>query len=77
MRIGNTLLAQSAEAGTWPTLYAATMDIPSGTYVGPGGLFEQRGYPKPVGSTRAARDEQAAARLWDVSEELTGVKYQF
>jgi NAD(P)-dependent dehydrogenase (short-subunit alcohol dehydrogenase family) len=75
MAVGNALLAQSAEAGAWPTLYAATMDIPSGSYVGPDGFQQQRGNPKLVGSTKASRDEAAAARLWDVSEELTGVKY--
>lgn len=77
MAVGNTLLAQSAEAGAWPTLYAATMDLPSGTYIGPNGIREMRGYPKTAGSTRAARDEAAAARLWGISEELTGVKYNF
>jgi NAD(P)-dependent dehydrogenase (short-subunit alcohol dehydrogenase family) len=76
MAVGNTVLAQSAEAGAWPTLYAATMDIPSGSYVGPNGFQQQRGYPKLVGSTAASRDEAAAKRLWKVSEELTGVTYQ-
>jgi NAD(P)-dependent dehydrogenase (short-subunit alcohol dehydrogenase family) len=76
MSVGNTLLAQSAEAGAWPTLYAATMDIPSGSYVGPDGFQQQRGKPKLVGSTAASRDEAAAKRLWDISEELTGVKFQ-
>ncbi|HUP83165.1 MAG TPA: oxidoreductase [Candidatus Limnocylindria bacterium] len=75
MAVGNALLAQSAEAGAWPTLYAATMDIPSGSYVGPDGFQQQRGKPKLVGSTAASRDEAAAKRLWEVSEELTGVRF--
>lgn len=76
MVVGNFLLAQSAEAGAWPTLYAATADIPSGSYVGPNGLMQQRGKAKVVGSTKASRDEAVAKRLWDVSESLTGVTYQ-
>ncbi|MFL6089319.1 MAG: oxidoreductase [Aeromicrobium sp.] len=77
MSVGNALLAQSAEAGAWPTLYAATKDIPSGSYVGPDGLMQQRGKPKLVGSTKASKDEAAASRLWDLSEQLTGVHYKF
>ncbi len=78
MAIGNKLLAQSAEMGALPTLYAATVpDLPGGTYVGPGGRAEQRGYPKVVGAAAKAYDEQAWRRLWEVSEELTGVHYEF
>jgi NAD(P)-dependent dehydrogenase (short-subunit alcohol dehydrogenase family) len=76
--IGNRLLAQSAEMGSLPTLYAATVpDLPGGTFVGPGGRREQRGYPTVVTAVSKAYDEQAWRRLWDVSEELTGVHYQF
>ena len=77
MVVGNALFAQSAEMGALPTLYAATFPgLPGGTYVGPGGLAEQRGHPIVVGATGAARDAEAAARLWEVSEELTGVRYE-
>ena len=76
MWVTNKVIAQSAEMEALPTLYAATFEpLPGGSYVGPDGLFEQRGHPKPVGSTGAARDEQAARRLWEVSEELTGVEF--
>ena len=78
MAIGNKLLAQSADMGALPTLYAATVaDLPGGTYVGPGGRSEQRGYPKIVGAAAKAYDEQAWRRLWEVSETLTGVHYDF
>jgi len=77
MALTNRILAQSQEQGAWPTLYAATMDIPGGSYAGPDGFMEQRGNPKLVGSSGAARDEEKARRLWEVSEELTGVQYQF
>jgi NAD(P)-dependent dehydrogenase (short-subunit alcohol dehydrogenase family) len=75
MWLGNKLLAQSPEAGAWPTLYAATQDIPGGSFVGPDGLGEQRGHPHLVGCSERARDEDDAARLWEISEQLTGVTY--
>ena len=78
MAVGNRLLAQSADLGALPTLYAATVpDLPGGTYVGPGGRSEQRGYPKVVTAAGKAYDEAAWRRLWEVSEELTGVHYEF
>lgn len=76
MALGNQLMAQSADMGALPTLYAAVVDIPSGTYVGPDGLFEQRGHPKVVSSNSASRDLETARRLWDLSEQLTGVTYK-
>jgi len=49
--------------------------VPGGTFVGPDGFAEQRGHPKPVTPSGRARDEATARRLWEVSEELTGVRY--
>jgi NAD(P)-dependent dehydrogenase (short-subunit alcohol dehydrogenase family) len=73
----NLVLAQSADAGALPLLYAATEPgLEGGSYIGPDGIGEFRGHPKPVSPGRAATDEQAAARLWDVSEQLTGVRFQ-
>jgi len=70
------VVMQSAAMGALPTLRAATdPDVVGGEYFGPDGLGEQRGYPKVVGRSRRARDETAARRLWEVSEELTGVHY--
>jgi NAD(P)-dependent dehydrogenase (short-subunit alcohol dehydrogenase family) len=78
MWIGNRVFAQSADMGAEPTLYAATFPgLPGGTYVGPGGMGEQRGHPKVVTAAGKAYDEQAWRRLWEVSEELTGVHYEF
>jgi NAD(P)-dependent dehydrogenase (short-subunit alcohol dehydrogenase family) len=72
MVISNLVVAQSAEMGTLPTLYAATRPgVEGGTYVGPDGFMEQRGYPTAVTPSRAARDEAAGRRLWEVSEKLT------
>ncbi len=61
--------------GALPTLFAATQDIPGGSFVGPDGFGEQRGHPHLVGSNAASRDEDVAAKLWARSEELTGVTY--
>ncbi|MBV9337373.1 MAG: SDR family oxidoreductase [Solirubrobacterales bacterium] len=78
MWIGNKLFAQSADMGALPTLYGATFPgLPGGTYVGPGGPGEQRGHPKVVTAAGKAYDEQAWRRLWNVSEQLSGVRYEF
>ena len=76
MAVTNRLLAQSAEMGTLPELYAATRpNLDGGLFIGPDGFEEQRGHPKVVRPVKAGRDEAVAARLWSVSEELTGVSY--
>ena len=77
-QLGNVIIAQSAEMGALPALYAATApDVPGGSFVGPDGFLEQRGYPHLVTAAGRAYDEDAARRLWEVSEELTGVHYVF
>jgi NAD(P)-dependent dehydrogenase (short-subunit alcohol dehydrogenase family) len=73
MKVGNVVIAQSDEMGALPTLYAATQDLAGGAYAGPGGISEQRGYPKLVGRSPAANDEETARGLWELSERLTGV----
>jgi NAD(P)-dependent dehydrogenase (short-subunit alcohol dehydrogenase family) len=76
MRISNALLAQSAAMGALPTLYAATApEAKGGDFIGPGGLFEMRGWPKRVTSSAASHREEDAARLWEVSEALTGLRF--
>jgi NAD(P)-dependent dehydrogenase (short-subunit alcohol dehydrogenase family) len=75
MQIGNRFIAQSDTSGALPTLYAATQDLPGAGYVGPDGPGELRGAPTLVGRSPAASDPEAARRLWDVSEELTGVAF--
>jgi NAD(P)-dependent dehydrogenase (short-subunit alcohol dehydrogenase family) len=77
MIVTNRLFAQSAEAGALCLLYAATEPgLAGGVYVGPDGLGEGRGHPRVVSPSRAAYDEQVAARLWATSEQLTGVKFE-
>ncbi|MFI5307390.1 MAG: oxidoreductase [Polyangiales bacterium] len=75
-RLGGAMIAQSKERGAWPTLYAATAaDVRGGDFIGPGGPFELAGSPVKVRSSRASHDETAAARLWQISAERTGVSY--
>jgi NAD(P)-dependent dehydrogenase (short-subunit alcohol dehydrogenase family) len=73
--LGNRFVAQDENGGAEPTLYAALADIPGDSYAGPGGLLELRGAPKLVGRTKAAKDTDVARRLWEVSEQLTGVTF--
>ncbi len=75
MRVGNTLFAQNAYMGALPTLYAATQDLPGDAYIGPGGVGEMRGYPALAGRSDAAKDRETGRRLWELSEELTGVRF--
>lgn len=74
--IGNRILAQPAEMGALPTLYAATApNLPNGSYIGPDGFLEQRGHPKVVDRSARAKDVADADRLWLISEELTGINF--
>lgn len=76
MSVANAVLAQSAAKGALPTLYAATSpDAHGGEYIGPNGLGELRGYPVVVRSNELSNDQALAAKLWSVSEELTGVSF--
>ncbi|MGB8649070.1 MAG: oxidoreductase [Mycobacteriales bacterium] len=75
MRVGNVVLAQSDKQGAWPSLYAATMpDVRGDDFFGPH-LMGLRGHPIRTWRTSAARNDQDARRLWDLSEELTKVHY--
>jgi len=71
-----TLVAQSEEQGALPTLYAATApQIHGGHFYGPDGFRQMRGYPVAVRAETQAYDERLADQLWQVSEQLTGVRY--
>jgi NAD(P)-dependent dehydrogenase (short-subunit alcohol dehydrogenase family) len=70
-------LAQSAEMGALPTLRAATDPAAKGAeYYGPAGRLEYTGYPVRVTSSEQSYDVTARRRLWEISEQLTGVSYQ-
>ena len=69
-------MAQSGSMGALNELYAATAaDVKGNDYFGPDGKGEQKGYPRRVDRTSFAKNEADAKRLWDVSEQLTGVSY--
>ena len=75
--VGNRLIAQSAEKGALPQLYAATApDVHGADFFGPDGYRALRGHPTRVFPSRYAADPDVAKRLWQVSEELTGVRYE-
>jgi len=75
-RLIRPLLAQSAEMGALPILYAAIAEqVRGGDYFGPRGLAGMRGHPKKVESNEASHDEETAKKLWDISTELTKVNY--
>lgn len=77
LAVTNRFVAQSAEQGALPQLYAATAaDVRGGELFGPDGLGELRGWPTRVRPVPAGLDEVAARRLWSVSEELTGVSFE-
>jgi NAD(P)-dependent dehydrogenase (short-subunit alcohol dehydrogenase family) len=70
------VLGQSAAMGALPTLYAATYPgLAGGTMVGPSRFLGARGAPTMAGVAGPARDPAAAARLWQMSEEATGVTF--
>ena len=72
---GHKLAGMPAWKGALTTLYAATMDVPGNTFIGPGGFRELAGWPTSVGRSRAASDPDLAKELWTRSEELTGVRF--
>ncbi len=76
LNLGISVLGQNAAQGALPGLYAATMpDVVSGQYWGPNGLLEVRGAPALAQIAPHAQDRAVWARLWTMSEELTGVTY--
>jgi len=72
----NPFIGQKPQMGALPVLYAAAApDVQGGDYYGPGGWQELGGYPTRVRSSDRSHDTAVAARLWKISEELTGVRY--
>lgn len=72
--LGDRFIAQPVQGGALPTLYAATApDARGGEYYGPSGLGEMRGAPRRVNPPKAALDPAVAAKLWELTAELTRV----
>ncbi len=78
VKAANAVFGQSAQRGALPLLYAATAPgVAGGDYYGPSGFLSMRGPPEKQSSNDASYDEADAERLWEVSEELTGVEFEF
>ncbi|MEX0643716.1 MAG: oxidoreductase [Parvularculaceae bacterium] len=76
LRPMNAIFAQSADKGALPTvLCAAGAEAEPGRYYGPTGLAELTGPVREAKIARQARDESAAAHLWETSATLTGVAW--
>jgi NAD(P)-dependent dehydrogenase (short-subunit alcohol dehydrogenase family) len=72
----NPFFAMRPPQGALPTLRAATdPEAAGGDYFGPDGFLQMRGYPKRVPMVKRAQDAGVAKRLWEISENLTGVRY--
>lgn len=75
-RLLAVFFAHSAAEGALPVLFAATSGYAQpGGYYGPKGTFELIGAPGPAHASHRSKDVRVAARLWDVSEKLTGVRF--
>jgi NAD(P)-dependent dehydrogenase (short-subunit alcohol dehydrogenase family) len=76
MRLLNLFLAQGVEMGALPTLRAAfDEDAKQGDFFGPEGMFHMRGYPVAHESNGRSHDTAMAQALWNVSEELTNIRF--
>jgi NAD(P)-dependent dehydrogenase (short-subunit alcohol dehydrogenase family) len=76
MRVGNRFIAQDVEIGVLSQPYAATEPkAEGGQFIGPDGRAEASGYPTIVQPIDAARSPETAQRLWQISEQLTGVRF--
>lgn len=69
------MFAPDASRGALPTLFAATQDVPGGSYLGPDGRMGVRNSPKVVEPPAAAADRDVARALWERSAELTGTDF--
>ena len=76
MRMLNLVFSQGPDQGVLPTLRAAFDPAAnSGAYFGPSRFFEMHGSPVVVASNERSHDKEAAKKLWQISEELTTIKY--
>ncbi|TWT01471.1 oxidoreductase [Planomicrobium sp. CPCC 101079] len=76
-KVANRLL-QPPAMGALPTIYAATeSSLNGGEYIGPDGKGQRKGFPAIDTPHSSANNEAASKKLWEISEELTGVKFDF
>ncbi|MFJ8144428.1 oxidoreductase [Streptomyces sp. NPDC096048] len=76
MVLAGRVVAQPAEAGALPVLYAATAPgVPSDSFTGPS-FAMWRGAPAPSWRAPWTTDDAMGERLWAASERLTGITYE-
>jgi len=75
-KIVMSLIGQESPEGALPSLYAAAADVASGEFYGPAHLFHMNGPPVGVRLPKRAADAVTARRLWEASEQLTGVDFE-
>ncbi len=76
IRMVMKLLFQSSAMGALPSLRAAVdQEAKGGQYYGPDGKGEKSGYPIVVDSNEPSKNLEYALKLWQISQELTGVRY--
>jgi NAD(P)-dependent dehydrogenase (short-subunit alcohol dehydrogenase family) len=76
MKVLGSFMSHSAAAGALPTLFAATApEAAANGYYGPNGFYELKGQVAPAKVLPQAKDNAVARKLWEVSEQLTGVKW--
>lgn len=75
-KIAQRFLSQDARGGALPTLRAASDPrVSPGDFFGPDGFLQSKGAPVRVNSSTSSRNRAWQQRLWQISEELTGVSY--
>ena len=72
---GHRVTGMPTWKGALPSLYAATMDIPGNSYIGPTGPWELYGWPGSASRSAASLDPVAGRELWAVSASLTGINF--
>lgn len=78
LKLSDLAFAQSPDMGALPSLRAATdPGLVGGSYIGPDGFRETRGYPVVVAPRKLALNRQVADQLWKASVEATGVDFNF
>lgn len=69
-------IAQSKEHGAWSLVRAlADPEVQGGEFWGP--RTGTRGEPRRQTASKITRDPEVAARLWDVAESATGIRWPF
>lgn len=74
----SSLMTQSTSRGALPEIMASIdPHVKGGEYYGPGGFKEWRGHPVKVESNEASHNLHDAKKLWELSEKLTGITFEF